>query len=141
MRVPRSLLIVFLAVSCLVGCQRGPVLHLVSGTVTVDGQPLAEGFLYFVTVATGDIEPVTIKDGKFQGVAKPGDRRVEISALKTIKVDGGMGSEIKENILPKCYHSESILTAQVTAKGPNQFSFDLKTSGESTSALGSRTSL
>jgi len=36
-------------------------------------------------------------------------------------------TELKQNVLPKRYHSESTLTAHVTPEGPNQFQFDLTT--------------
>lgn len=119
-------LVVCLAFSA---CNRGrpePKRYPVSGTVTLDGQPLAEGLITFKTIATGAIESIDIKDGKFAGRAEPGDRRVEVYffRMKTQDIDG-MKTEIKENVIPARYNTESTLTKNVAPDGPNQFTFEL----------------
>lgn len=120
--------VVLLTISGLAGCGKSwPELFPVSGTVTLDGRPLAEGLIYFRTIQTGDIEPIEIKNGQFFGKAKPGDRRVEISAFRVELYDsGGMKAKIQQNLVPKCYNLDSTLTAKVSSEGDNQFQFTLK---------------
>ena len=98
----------------------------VSGTVTLDGQPLAEGVIYFKTIEKGSSEPCDIQGGEFKGQAEAGDRRVEICQFRTTVQDAnGMKTEIQENLIPARYNTESTLTAKVTPAGPNQFKFEL----------------
>lgn len=99
----------------------------VSGTVALDGKPLPEGLIYFKTVATGDIDTLNIKDGKFQGPAGAGTRRVEFSVLQSTSVgEGQMKHEIKKDILPPKYNVDSKLSANVDPQGKNEFNFDLQ---------------
>ncbi|MGO8747087.1 MAG: hypothetical protein ACLQNE_13955 [Thermoguttaceae bacterium] len=96
----------------------------VSGTVTLDGQPMAEGMIFFKTVSAGSLDTVDIKDGKFKGQVQEGDRRVEICQYKTETQDtGGVKTEVKKNLIPKQYNDKSKLTAKVTTQGPNEFTF------------------
>jgi len=121
------ILVFFLVLPSLVGCgHRGPKVFPVSGTVTVDRQPLADGLIYFKTVQTGVAESFPIKDGAFEGQAQEGERRIEIYSYRT-KVENfsGMKGEVKENLIPNRYNLESNLTAKVTPNGPNQFTFEL----------------
>ncbi len=103
----------------------------VSGTVNLDGKPLAEGEIYFVTKETGQIDIVPVKDGKFEGDAKAGSRRVEIRAynIETPKPPADMPDlkmePTKTNYLPAKYNTNSTLTADVSADKPNEFTFDL----------------
>jgi len=110
------------------GCGKpGPKVVTVSGTVMYDGQPLAEGTIYFKTPATGAIDTLPVKDGKFEGNAEVGERRVEINAYRTKSQDfNGMKGEVKENLIPARYNADSKLTATVTAEGPNTFQFEVK---------------
>src|SRR5947207_1494492 len=103
-----TLLVVFLALSAF-GCGKsGPKVVPVSGTVTLDGRPLAEGLISFKTIQTGAVEAFDIKDGEFQGNAQAGDRRVEICLYRTITGDfNGMKGEVKENLIPARYNLES----------------------------------
>lgn len=114
-----------------IGCgEAKPKLFPVSGTVTLDGKPLAQGIIYFKTVQTGAIETFPITDGQFSGQAQPGDRRVEVTSYvkkaKPVEVNG-MKGDVQENIIPARYNLESKLAANVKADGPNQYRFDLAT--------------
>jgi hypothetical protein len=119
---------------CLVaaGCgqasgQPEPQRFPVHGAVTLDGKPLASGLIYFKTIQTGAVDSAEIKDGKFEGKAQAGDRRVEICSYETVQpaADDPMGTVIQRNTLPPRYHLESSLTAKVTQEGPNEFNFEL----------------
>lgn len=123
----RNLIIVAIAGIAL-GCtptSPEPTRIPVSGTVTLDGKPLAKGMIYFKTVAAGSIDSVDVIDGKYAGQAEAGVRRVEIIAYKpaTGGTPGMGGSEV--NYIPAKYNVDSKLTAEVTASGPNDFPFDI----------------
>lgn len=117
----------------LVGCSSGtsglpePERFPVSGSVTLNGAPLASGLIYFKTVQTGATDSVDIKEGKFDGRAQAGDRRVEVCAYEPIPSQGNdpMAADRQKNLIPPKYNVESELTAKVTREGPNQFSFEL----------------
>ncbi|MCS7304108.1 MAG: hypothetical protein NZ602_03235 [Thermoguttaceae bacterium] len=116
------------------GCgQKGPQTYPVSGTVTFDGQPIPEGRISFVPEdgkAAPDSAPIV--QGKFQFQVKAGRHRVEIVADRpTGKVDPVMGMAPRESYIPACYNSQTILRAEVTPQGPNQFTFELKSQGQS----------
>ena len=130
-RVRRSMfLVVVLTLAAFVGCGGGAKTKAiaVSGTVTVDGQPLADGVVYFKTVQTGVFETFPVKDGEFKGEALEGERRVEISSFRIKIVDPeGMKSEVKENLIPAKYNVDSTFKETVTRSGPNKFKFELFT--------------
>jgi hypothetical protein len=120
------------------GCSRGgrpePKRYPVSGTVTLDGQPLQEGKAQFVTVSQGLIDVLPIKDGRFSGQAASGDRRVEFFFIKEVPyAESGyrpMPGEtppatVKIQVLPPHLNSESTFTATVEPTGKNEFTFAL----------------
>jgi hypothetical protein len=115
----------FLVLAALIGCGKsGPKPAPVSGTVLYDGRPLPEGTVYFKTPQTGSMDALPVKDGKFEGTAEVGDRRVEVTAYKVqIRGTEGMKGEVKESLIPPRYNVESNLTAAVKADGPNTFEF------------------
>jgi hypothetical protein len=108
-----------IAWSCLVamvlGC--GQALGTVSGTVTVDGQPLAKGVISFVP-ADGNGAPITaeIKSGSYAVQAVAGRKTVQISApivtgqRKEYNAADAPLVDITEESLPPKYNSESELT-------------------------------
>ncbi len=110
----------------------GAATYPVSGTVSFDGQPIPEGRISFVPEdgkAAPDSGP--IQNGKFQLRVKPGRHRVEIVADRpTGKIDPVMGMAPRESYIPACYNSQTILRAEVTPQGPNQFTFALKSQGQ-----------
>lgn len=119
----------------LAGCGEGkPAEYPVSGTVTYDGEPLADGNVYFKMKDQGEIRSFPISGGNFEGQAPAGNWRVEIVAFKegpmVEPMPGEPAEPSQENYIPKRYNFESTLSAEVTAEGPNEYSWDLE-SGES----------
>ena len=120
-----------------VGCGPSGDRRSLSGTVTLDGQPLAEGSIAFRPEYETD-SPTgggKIQDGKFaiksDAGLHVGSFRVEITASRPTgqKTYDEMGNEIDEwaQYLPERYNSQSELTAEVTDGGPNEFDFPLET--------------
>lgn len=137
---PRNARIAFLLTVSLVllstgGCGRsGPPprkIVPVSGVVTLDGKPLPDGFVTFVSPQEGRFETFPVKEGKFNGKAELGVRTVDIIAVRDLQApaagnDGkGPPRPLRENYLPAKYSMNSPLKADVTEAGPNVFNFDL----------------
>ena len=110
----------------LVGCSRPETVE-VSGTVTWEGAPIANGDIVFASIdphmpaAAGKIS-----DGAYTFRCKPGKKRVEISSFRLSGKKTPQGRPIGEMYIPNRYNSESELTADVTPDGENKFDFALK---------------
>jgi hypothetical protein len=121
-----------LAFGCLAGCgDQRPKFAPVSGKVTFNNAPLADGVVLFTR--DGEVpQEIPIANGSFQGRAMVGKNRVQFAAYKQVpigrvKVQGPGAEEVsRENLLPPRYHQESTEFREVTEKGPNEFTFDLK---------------
>jgi hypothetical protein len=118
------------------GCSRTgrlePPRYPVSGTVSLDGQPLSTGKIFFLTPSEGTIDTIPIDAGAFVGRAAAGERRIEISVEKDVPYKGPAmpGVEtpatMSAETLPAVFNAESTLKAVVTPDGPNEFAFELK---------------
>lgn len=120
----RWLFIFFAVVLCgaQAGCSADTKRGTVSGTVTLDGQPLKSGTIRFVPAdgqtATAD---GAITDGKYSATVPPGEKRVSVSAPKVIgkkrvyDTPDSPQVDIVEELLPARYNLQSKLTFTVTA--------------------------
>ena len=107
----------------------------VSGQVTLDGKPLADGSITFVPTGQGITAGGKIVDAYYELSPKdglvPGTYKVRINALESTGqtiVDPAGNIEIpemREAILPR-YNMRTELTAEVTVDGPNRFDYDLR---------------
>lgn len=113
------------------GCAPAP--NVISGTVTVDGQPLKEGLIRFVPVdGKSNPESRPITDGKFSVPVSSGEMRVEISANKVVgkrkmyeTPDSPVVDDVVE-LLPPRFNVESQL--KITVNGGSQTeNFDVQT--------------
>jgi hypothetical protein len=112
-----------------VGCGGGgKAAYPVSGTVTFDGQAVEEGDILFVPVPLSSaVEGGKIEGGTFKFQATAGKKRVEIRASRPDpKLKNPMGKPTPVDYIPAKFNSESTLSADVEAKGTNEFKFDLK---------------
>jgi hypothetical protein len=122
----------FLAIALAVGGCASDEQPVVSGTVTVDGQPLAEGTMHFSPLAGGASSAGTrIKGGQFSVPLERAKYKVQIFAPKASKVEakldanGPGGGPTMEETLPPRYNVQSELTLDVT--GPkSDVRYDLK---------------
>ncbi|MBA4188382.1 MAG: hypothetical protein C0467_10295 [Planctomycetaceae bacterium] len=119
----RMLLTVGLVV-LIAGCQTDPFTD-VSGTVTLDGAPLAEGEIIFlapdnsVTPSSG-----TISNGHFHFRATRGAKKVQINATKDSGKREMDGWVIRESVIPERYNVKTDLIVDVKS-GLNDFKFEL----------------
>lgn len=126
----RNIAIVLLII---LGCgPREAALVSVRGVVTLDGKPLPDGQISFITL--GKVPNVIpIMDGRFEGEVPPGAKRVEIAAYCPAEIPpdqlGGapITGAMMKNYLPVRYHAQSTLTATIgDAPMDLQFSLTLK---------------
>jgi hypothetical protein len=107
------------------GCSSDPGKGTVSGTVTLDGQPLASGLIRFVPVdGQTPTAEATITDGEFSAEVPIGEKRISISAPKVVgkrpayQTPNSPMIEIVEELLPARYNMTSELKLNV--KGGRQ---------------------
>jgi hypothetical protein len=137
---PRYALV--LAVGLAAGCSGGDDLprEPVSGTVTLDKQPLANGVIQFTPAEKGATGATPaggqITGGKFyisrdQGPV-PGKYNVSINSAsksertKPAQVGGGKMAELAKELIPARYNSSTELHADVEKGGSNTFTFTLE---------------
>jgi hypothetical protein len=117
---------VLFALAC-TGCgDPGPKRYPVTGEVTWQGQPVAEGSVVFTPVDKGVTDAGKIVAGKFEARVTAGKKKVEITATrKTGPVDPSMGMARRESYIPAKYNRQTTLEKEVTSAGENHFKFDL----------------
>jgi hypothetical protein len=125
----RSVVVASAALVLAAGC--GPALGVVSGTVTIDGQPVSGGIISFVP-AEGSGTPATsnIESGKYEVRMIAGKKFVQISAPHVVgkrkEYEGPDAPlvEITEERLPPKYNSQTELTFEVKS-GVNKQDWNL----------------
>lgn len=127
----RCVTVAALALCCLAGCGDTGNTALVSGAVTLDGEPLATGTLLFVpldgAVGTAGAE---IKDGRYSARMPIATMKVSISAPRVVgtkKIYDTPESpemEIVEEALPARYNDQTELLLEVKP-GSNHHDFAL----------------
>jgi hypothetical protein len=121
-------------VSLVSGCSGGGSTEKtvkISGTVNLDTKPLDDGDITLIGEGGTAPDVLPIKNGKFEGEAKLGNKRVEIRANRMGKPTKMGDIEIPgtpENYLPDRFNTESKMTAKVTESGidPNKFDVQSK---------------
>lgn len=120
----------------LAGCSDSGLIKL-SGTVTLDGQPVEDGSISLMPV---DGKGVTggglISNGKYTAESSPGEMAVQIYAYKTVTRANPTAEEIERGItddrvelLPPVYNRQSKLRIQVSSSDRN-FDFPLTSQGD-----------
>jgi hypothetical protein len=113
----------------LAGCQpaAGPESQVVTGTVTLDGEPVAAGEIVF-RATDGQTRSCggQITNGQYSFEASPGSKTVEITAMREVpgKMDTsnpGVEVPLMEQYVPEKYNVETTLTAEVSGADPIDF--------------------
>jgi hypothetical protein len=125
------MLLVLSMAPCLGGCTDKPAQSTVKGTITLDGQPLANGLIHFVAADGGaQTAEAAIADGQYEAVVPPGEKRVEIRApkitgqRKMYDTPDSPSVDIVTELLPPRYNVDSTLKMTV-ADGEQEKSFEL----------------
>ncbi|WP_020472584.1 hypothetical protein [Zavarzinella formosa] len=112
------------------GCNSGPEdkRSEVTGKVTYNGSPLAEGTITFDSGDGAVPGSAEIRDGAYKIAAKPGKNKVVIRAFKidpTIKANDPVRPvDNRVNYIPAIYNDKSTLVADVS-DSKKSFDFDL----------------
>ena len=130
LRAP-SLLALFLSLAGCGGAGGGKA--AVTGTVTLDGQPVSAGTVTFVKSEGGAVrEGAVVRDGAFEAKIPPGTYRVEVTGQKVTgkrKQKGFDGKDeelvITEEMFPARYNTQSELREEIKS-GTNTVKLDLK---------------
>lgn len=116
-----------------VGCApSGPKTIQVSGDVTFDGTPIAQGDIVFSAAdgAQGGCAG-KIVNGKYTIDSTLGSKKVEIRAMREVpgKMDESNPGEsvpMQEMYIPAKYNTDTQLTAEVSESGETTFDFELE---------------
>lgn len=124
-------LILLVAACAVAGCSSsdGPALSQVSGTVTLDGQPVGDAEVLFMPDSGNPSVGKTDQKGRYT-LAYDQKRKGAVIGKHTVRITkiGEIGSpNDTKNLLPEKYNQNSPLTAEVKA-GENSLDFPL-TSG------------
>jgi hypothetical protein len=114
----------FTVIVLLGGCESGgPKTYPVSGTVTWNAQPLADGNITFIDLDKAGLEHAgKIAEGKFQCQVAAGKKKVVITASREVgKVDPAMGAAPRQQYIPARYSDpfNTTLRAEVKPDGDN----------------------
>jgi hypothetical protein len=104
----------------------------VNGTVTLDGEAVANGAVTFVKTEGDPVrEGAVIKDGAFQTRVPPGKYRIEVNGKKVVRKETRKGMsgedeevEITEERFPERYNTKSELTQEIRS-GVNTVKLEL----------------
>lgn len=130
--ITRSFLFVALAAAALtLGCQGDN--EGVTGTITLDGQPLTDAEVVFTPQEGGrPAMATTDASGKYELIytvnqrgAPPGKYIVRIRSARTETGENGQDVNIPEKV-PAKYNQKSELAAEIQDGQSNQFNFDLE---------------
>lgn len=137
-KLHNSVLMVLVCLAPAIGCH-GTVAEPIpaveaDGVITYDGQPVTSGIISFIPADADERSSSggAIANGKYhvypEARLKPGKYRVEIrwSRATGEKKEAGYGQspDVFAEVLPDKYHSQTILTAELTG-GPNALDFKL----------------
>jgi hypothetical protein len=122
----------YLGLLALAGCGDGK--STVSGTVSLDGQPVDNGTITFVNSEGGKLirEGAVISGGKFEATVLPGNFKIELNSQKVVgkRTQKGFDGkdetlEISEEMFPDKYNVKTELTQEIK-RGSNPITLDLK---------------
>ncbi len=122
-------LLALAAIGLATGCGGEPV-HEVSGTITLNGQPLEQGQILFADAAgAADTAHSEIIAGRYAVVTAAGQKQVRITAPTATgrTREEGMGVMVAETIeqIPARYNTQTELVVEIAAGDSNVHDFAL----------------
>ncbi len=124
----RIQLLTFAVAVSLLGCgDSGPPSRKISGTVTFDGAPVADG-----QITMRDSDPqmpansARIENGKYSMDATLGEKTVHIVAYRDTDEDDGLGGKVREQYIPERYNEKSELKVTISNDGAASHDFSLE---------------
>lgn len=90
---------------------------------------MADGEIAFVSVEEGLRDTLPVRDGKFQGEIRAGQRKVEVAAYREerqgVEMYGDQAPISKINYVAPEFNSNSKLVASVNTQSANEYKFDV----------------
>ena len=116
----------FVALAALAGCDAGPKLYKVTGTVSWQGKPVENGQINLIA-EDGQATPAGAKivDGKFELTATAGPKRVEVYNQRVTGFSKEMNQETRTNDIPPAYNAETKLRFEVRPADDNTLDLTL----------------
>ncbi|MBA2115191.1 hypothetical protein [Bremerella alba] len=128
------------AIPLVLGCG-GPASTAIpiSGTVSVEGQPVEGGLITFISIdGNSPAAGAVIQDGSYQSEVEPGEKKVMVLGNKVVGEeyilagvpDSGTREKL-ETVTHPSYNAKHLTPLTATISGPNEeLNFDLKKNGK-----------
>ncbi len=137
MKILNTVFLFLFCVGICIGCggvSDAPTTIEVTGTVTLDGDPVKEASVIFEDTEGKEKSyfAKTDNNGTFSTSMTAGKKKVRITAIrevpgKTVPDGAGTGTvPATEQFIPKKYNTATTLEEEVKAEGPNKLTFELK---------------
>lgn len=130
----RTTVLILMLLLAISGCHRGPARGAVHGEITLDGEPVDGGQIYFIPAGPKAVPAwAAIEGGRYQIAAANGPSvgkcRVEIywAQKSGAKVANPMGVEVEDTVqvIPAIYNDKSQLEVEIKG-GANQYKTELR---------------
>ena len=131
-RLQPARILALLTLSALAGCGDGK--STVSGTVTLDGQPVPSGSITFVKQEGGSLvrEGAVISGGKFEAAMPPGTYKLELNGQKVVgkRTQKGFDGkdetlDVTQELFPAMFNANTELNQEIKP-GSNTLKLDLR---------------
>lgn len=131
-----SFVVLLASLSFLAGCGAGDGMITISGSVTLDGEPVEDGSISLMPINGGSMGGGLIENGYYTAKSSPGEMAVQIHAHKMVtkknptreEVERGL-TEDSVSIIPNVYNRQSKLRITVAPDQKN-FEFNLTKDGK-----------
>ena len=131
-----SFVLLAASLSLLAGCGPGDGMITISGSVTMDGEPVQDGSISLMPINGGSMGGGLIENGHYTAKSSPGEMAVQIHAHKMVQKKNPTREEIERgltedsvSIIPNVYNRQSKLRINVAPDQKN-FEFDLTKDGK-----------
>ena len=124
------------SISLLAGCGPSDGMITISGSVTLDGEPVEDGSISLMPINGGSMGGGLIENGHYTAKSSPGEMAVQIHAHKMVQKKNPSREEVERgltedsvSIIPPVYNRQSQLRINVSPEQKN-FEFDLTKDGK-----------
>ncbi|QDU73464.1 hypothetical protein Pan97_04360 [Bremerella volcania] len=131
-----NFVVLLASLSFLAGCSASDGMITISGSVTLDGEPVQDGSISLMPINGGSMGGGLIENGHYTAKSSPGEMAVQIHAHKMVpkknptreEVERGL-TEDSVSIIPAVYNRQSELRITVAPDQKN-FEFQLTKDGK-----------
>ncbi len=131
-----SCLLLLASIGLVAGCGPSDGLITISGSVTLDGEPVEDGSISLMPINGGSMGGGLIENGYYSAKSSPGEMAVQIHAHKMVQKKNPTREEIERgltedsiSIIPNVYNRQSKLRITV-APDQRNFEFNLTKDGK-----------